>query len=78
MPAECEAKCAHHRPVRLSWARLFKRVLQLDLAHCPKDSFGIGNPESRTTAAGRQRAYATFGCGRSAGTLHRSVIATYE
>jgi len=26
-PAECEANCAHHRPVRLSWARLLKRVL---------------------------------------------------
>jgi hypothetical protein len=58
MPAECEAKCAHHRPVRLSWARLFKRVLQLGLANCPKDSFRIGNPDSRTTAAGRPRVYA--------------------
>jgi len=26
-PTECEANCAHHRPVRLSWARLLKRVL---------------------------------------------------
>ena len=26
-PAECEANCAHHRPVRLSWAKLLKRVL---------------------------------------------------
>jgi hypothetical protein len=34
-PAECEANCAHHRPVRLSWARLPKRVFQLDLEHCP-------------------------------------------
>ena len=25
-PAECEANCAHHRPVRLSWAKLLKRV----------------------------------------------------
>ena len=32
-PAECEANCAHHRPVRLSWARLFKRVFDLDLEH---------------------------------------------
>ena len=23
-PAECEASCAHHRPVRLSWAKLFQ------------------------------------------------------
>ncbi len=34
-PAECEANCAHHRPVRLSWARLLKRVFDLDLEHCP-------------------------------------------
>jgi len=34
-PAECEASCAHHRPVRLSWAKLLKRVFDLDLEHCP-------------------------------------------
>ena len=34
-PAECEAPCAHHRPVRLSWAKLLKRVLEIDLEHCP-------------------------------------------
>ena len=34
-PAECEANCAHHRPVRLSWARLLTRVFELDLDHCP-------------------------------------------
>ena len=34
-PAECEANCAHHHPVRLSWARLLKRVFELDLEHCP-------------------------------------------
>ena len=33
--AECEAICAHHRPVRLSWAQLLKRVFELDLEHCP-------------------------------------------
>ena len=26
-PAECEVICAHYRPVRLSWAKLLKRVL---------------------------------------------------
>ena len=26
-PAECEASCARHRPLRLSWAKLLKRVL---------------------------------------------------
>ena len=34
-PAECEANCAHHRPVRLSWAKRLKRVFDLDLDHCP-------------------------------------------
>ena len=34
-PAACEANCAHHRPVRLSWARLLKRVFDIDLEHCP-------------------------------------------
>jgi hypothetical protein len=34
-PAECEANCAHHRPVRLIWARLLERVFDLDLEHCP-------------------------------------------
>ena len=34
-PAECEPNCAHHRPVRLSWAKLLKRVFDLDLEHCP-------------------------------------------
>ena len=33
--AECEASCAHHRPVRLSWARLLKRVFEIDMEHCP-------------------------------------------
>ncbi len=34
-PAECEAHCAHHRPVRLSWAKFLKRVFDLDLEQCP-------------------------------------------
>ena len=34
-PAECEANCARHQPVRLSWAKLLKRVFDLDLEHCP-------------------------------------------
>jgi hypothetical protein len=34
-PAECEANCAHHHPVRLSWARLLKRVFEIDLEQCP-------------------------------------------
>ena len=34
-PAECEANCAHHRPMRLSWAKLLKRVFEIDMEHCP-------------------------------------------
>ena len=34
-PAECEANCAHHRPVRLSWAKLLMRVFEIDMEHCP-------------------------------------------
>ena len=34
-PAEGEANCVHHRPVRLSWAKLLKRVFDLDLEQCP-------------------------------------------
>ena len=34
-PAEREPSCTRHRPVRLSWAKLFKRVFQIDMAHCP-------------------------------------------
>jgi hypothetical protein len=34
-PAECEATSEHHRPVRLSWAKLLKRVFEIDMAHCP-------------------------------------------
>jgi hypothetical protein len=34
-PAECEANCMHHRPVRLSWAKLLKRVFEIDMEHCP-------------------------------------------
>ncbi len=34
-PAECEATCAHHRTVRLSWAKLLKRVFEIDMEHCP-------------------------------------------
>jgi hypothetical protein len=34
-PAEREASRAHHRPVRLSWAKLLKRVFEIVLEHCP-------------------------------------------
>ena len=34
-PVECETICAHHHPMRLGWAKLLKRVFDLDLEHCP-------------------------------------------
>jgi hypothetical protein len=34
-PAECEASCANHRPERLSWAELLRRVFEIDMEHCP-------------------------------------------
>ena len=34
-PATTEPGCAHHRPARISWARLLKRVFEIDLEHCP-------------------------------------------
>ena len=30
-----ESDCAHGRPARISWARLLKRVFEIDLEHCP-------------------------------------------
>jgi hypothetical protein len=33
--AACEPNCAHGRPARISWARLLKRVFEIDLEHCP-------------------------------------------
>ena len=35
MSSGCKPNCAHHRPVRLSSAKLLKRVFDLDLEHCP-------------------------------------------
>ncbi len=33
--AEFEAGCQHHHPVRLSWAKLLKRVFEIDMENCP-------------------------------------------
>ena len=30
-----EPGCSHRRPVRISWARLLRRVFAIDLEHCP-------------------------------------------
>lgn len=34
-PTECEGSGTPHRPTRPGWARLLKRVFDLDLEHCP-------------------------------------------
>jgi hypothetical protein len=34
-PAERGSNCAHHGPVRLSWAKLLKLVFEIDMEHCP-------------------------------------------
>ena len=31
--AECEANCEHHRPARMGWAKLLRRVFDPDLEH---------------------------------------------
>ena len=33
--AAAEPSCVHRKPARLSWARLLKRVFEIDLEHCP-------------------------------------------
>ena len=30
-PAACEANCGHHRPARMSWAKLLERVFGCDI-----------------------------------------------
>ncbi len=35
VPAECETTCAHRHPARLSWAKLLKRVFEIEIEHCP-------------------------------------------
>ncbi len=34
-PAECEVETFQARPQRISWARLLKRVFDIDMQHCP-------------------------------------------
>ena len=33
--AECEVESVQARPQRISWARLLKRVFDIDMQHCP-------------------------------------------
>jgi len=37
---ECEAETAQGRPHRISWARLLKRVFDIDMQHCPNCGAG--------------------------------------
>jgi len=63
------SNCAHHRPVRLSWAKLLKRVFEIDMEHCPN----CGGQLKITTAtvaglgARRGRLPHTIGCSNEPG-----------
>ena len=37
---QCEAETAQVRPGRISWARLLKRVFDIDMQHCPNCGAG--------------------------------------
>jgi uncharacterized protein (DUF983 family) len=45
--ADCEVETAQARPRRISWARLLKRVFDIDMQHCPS----CGNGELKIIAA---------------------------
>ena len=45
--AECEIETAQARPGRISWARLLKRVFDIDMQHCPN----CGDGELKIIAA---------------------------
>jgi len=51
---ECEASCAHHRPVRLSGAKLLKRVFEIDMEHCPNCGADRGSLKVRSVSAHRR------------------------
>ena len=38
--SECEAETVQGRPHRMSWARLLKRVFDIDMQHCPNCGAG--------------------------------------
>jgi len=38
--AECEVETIQARPQRIGWARLLKRVLDIDMQHCPNCGAG--------------------------------------
>ena len=40
-PTECEATCAHHRLVRLSWVKLLKRAFEIDMECRPNCGGGL-------------------------------------
>jgi hypothetical protein len=39
-PSECESESVQARPHRISWARLLKRVFDIDMHHCPNCGAG--------------------------------------
>ena len=49
---DCDVEHAHARPNRISWARLLKRVFDIDMQHCPN----CGSGELKIIAATLERA----------------------
>jgi len=54
-PTDCEANCAHHRLVRLSWAKMLKRAFDLDLEHCPSGLTDLHHSQGRNPATRRRQ-----------------------
>ena len=77
-PAECEVNCAHHRPARLSWTKLLKRVFDLDPEHCPHCGNELRIITAIAASAGDRedpRALASAGAGTATLTRPRSSAA---
>ena len=68
--ATTEANCAHHRPVRLSWAKLLKRVFASDL-ELPELQHSPGRSQLQEPPRGR-RLRAREGLGKKKGRLNLS------
>ena len=57
-----ESGCAQHRPVRISWARLLKRVFEIDLEHCPNCGRAQDHRSHHGGAGDSSASLPTWGC----------------
>ncbi len=71
-PSECEANCEHHRPMRLSWAKLLKPVSDLDLEHCPNCGGELSNIAAILEQLVIENSLRTWGCRPRRRLVHRS------